>query len=69
MLVLSRRLDQAIIIAGQVRVTVLAITPSRVEIGVEATREILFDREEVHLRRQGPAMATPDEAQMQLSDG
>jgi carbon storage regulator len=52
MLVLSRRLNQAIVIAGQVRVTVLAITPSRVEIGVEAPREITVDREEIHLRRQ-----------------
>ena len=33
MLVLSRRLNQAIVIAGEVRVTVLAITPSRVELG------------------------------------
>ena len=52
MLVLSRRLNQAIVIGGEVRVTVLAITPSRVEIGVEAPREIMVDREEVHLRRQ-----------------
>jgi carbon storage regulator CsrA len=52
MLVLSRRLKQAIVIAGQVRVTVLAITPSRVELGVEAPREITVDREEIHLRRQ-----------------
>jgi carbon storage regulator CsrA len=35
-----------------VRVTVLAITPSRVELGVEAPREVMVDREEIHLRRQ-----------------
>jgi carbon storage regulator len=52
MLVLSRRLNQAIVIAGQVRVTVRAITPSRVELGVEAPRVITVDREEIHLRRQ-----------------
>lgn len=52
MLVLSRRLKQAIVIGGEVRVTILAITPSRVEIGVEAPREIMVDREEIHLRRQ-----------------
>lgn len=68
MLVLSRRLDQAIVIAGQVRVTVLAITPSRVELGVEAPQEILVDREEIHLRRQAAAIATSDESQEQLSD-
>ena len=52
MLVLSRRLNQAIVIAGEVRVTVLAITPSRVELGVEAPRQITVDREEIHQRRQ-----------------
>ena len=52
MLVLSRRLNQSFVIGGAVRVTVLAITPSRVEIGVEAPREIMVDREEIHLRRQ-----------------
>jgi carbon storage regulator CsrA len=52
MLVLSRRLKQAIVIAGEVRVTVLAITPSRVELGVEAPREVMVDREEIHVKRQ-----------------
>ena len=51
MLVLSRRLNQSIVIGGAVRVTVLAITPSRVEIGVEAPREIMVDREEIHVKR------------------
>jgi carbon storage regulator len=52
MLVLSRRLNQSIVIGGEVRVTVLAISPSRVELGVEAPRQIKVDREEIHLRRQ-----------------
>jgi len=52
MLVLSRRLNQTIVIAGRVRVTVLAITRSRVELGVEAPLQITVDREEIHLRRQ-----------------
>ena len=52
MLVLSRRLNQSIVIGGEVRVTVLAISPSRVELGVEAPRQITVDREEIHLRRQ-----------------
>jgi len=62
MLVLSRRLNQAIVIGGEVRVTVLAITPGRVEIGVEAPREILVDREEVHIQRQeGRILAANEE--------
>jgi len=51
MLVLSRRLNQTIVIAGRVRVTVLAITPNRVELGIEAPLQIAVDREEIHLRR------------------
>jgi carbon storage regulator len=51
MLVLSRHLNQTIVIAGHVRVTVLAITPNRVELGVEAPPQIAVDREEIHLRR------------------
>jgi carbon storage regulator len=61
MLVLSRRLNQTIVIAGRVRVTVLAITPNRVEIGVEAPLQIAVDREEVHLRRQIEAPARASE--------
>ncbi len=52
MLVLSRRLNQSIVIGGEVRVTVLAISPSRIELGVEAPRQVTVDREEIHLRRQ-----------------
>lgn len=52
MLVLSRRLNQSIVIGGHVRVTVLAITPTRIELGVEAPLQIAVDREEIHLRRQ-----------------
>ena len=51
MLVLSRRLNQTIVIAGRVRVTVLTITPNRVELGVEAPLQIAVDREEIHLQR------------------
>jgi len=51
MLVLSRRLNQTIVIAGRVRVTVLAISPNRVELGVEAPLQIAVDREEIHDRK------------------
>jgi carbon storage regulator len=60
MLVLSRRLNQTIVIAGHVRVTVLAITPNRVEIGVEAPLQIPVDREEIHVRRRTQKSARQD---------
>ena len=64
MLVLSRRLNQTIVIGGRVRVTVLAITPNRVELGVEAPLQIAVDREEIHLRRQSaqPAVNAKSES-------
>lgn len=61
MLVLSRRLNQSIVIAGEVRVTVLAISPSRIELGVEAPRQITVDREEIHLRRQFEGDRSPND--------
>ena len=51
MLVLSRRLQEAIVIAGRIKVTVLAISPTRVDLGVEAPSDIAIDREEIHLRK------------------
>lgn len=58
MLVLSRHLNESIIIAKEVKVTVLRITPTRVELGVDAESHVLVDREEIHLRRQAAGVAT-----------
>lgn len=52
MLVLARHLNESIIIAKEVRVTVLRISPNRVELGVDAGPDVSVDREEVHLRKQ-----------------
>lgn len=51
MLVLARRLNESIIIAEEVRVTVLKISPSRIILGVDAASDVSIDREEVHLRK------------------
>lgn len=51
MLVLSRRSQQAVLIGGRVKVTVLSISHSYVELGIEAPPHIAIDREEVHLRK------------------
>lgn len=67
MLVLTRRLNQSIIIAREVRVTVLKISPSRIELGVEAEADIPIDREEIHLRKQAAAMAAGGNAKERLS--
>jgi carbon storage regulator len=51
MLVLTRRVGEEIIIDGRIRVTVTQIVGDKVRIGVEAPRDVVVDRSEVHERR------------------
>ncbi|HTV72637.1 MAG TPA: carbon storage regulator CsrA [Candidatus Acidoferrales bacterium] len=48
MLVLSRKLNQAIMIGDDVRVIVVAVDRDQVKIGIEAPREISVHRSEVY---------------------
>lgn len=47
MLVLSRKINEAILIADNIRVTVVAIRGNQVRIGIEAPPEVPVFREEV----------------------
>ena len=60
MLVLSRRVDEAIVIAGKVRVVVAEVTGGRVRLGVQAPRDVTVDREEVHVQKAGPSRGPPE---------
>lgn len=51
MLVLTRRPGEEIVIAGEVRVTVLAIHGQKVRLGVSAPRSVVVDRQEMAARR------------------
>ena len=51
MLVLTRRIGEEVIIAGDIRVTVVAVTGDRVRLGVAAPESVRVDRREVHDRR------------------
>jgi len=51
MLVLSRRLGEEIVIAGHIRVKVVAVQGNRVKLGVVAPEEVTVHREEVFRRR------------------
>lgn len=51
MLILSRRFRQSVVIGGRVKVTVVAIAPNHVELGIQAPQHIVVDREEIHLRK------------------
>lgn len=59
MLILSRRIDEVVVIDHRIRVRVLSISGDRVRLGFEAPKDVPIDREEVWL--QVPQVqATPD---------
>jgi carbon storage regulator len=51
MLVLTRNLNETIVIDGSIRVTVLGIKGNKVRIGIAAPDHVPVDREEVAKRR------------------
>ncbi len=53
MLILSRRMQESIVIDGNITVTVIHIGPGKVRLGIEAPPEVAVDRKEVHERKQG----------------
>lgn len=54
MLVLTRRVGEAILIDELTRVTVMAIDGNRIRLGISAPEQVRVDREEVHDRRVEP---------------
>lgn len=66
MLILARRVGQRIVVAGDIWITVLAITPSRVDIGFEAPPDVPVDREEIHLKRQRQRQHPPRDEEILL---
>ena len=60
MLVLTRKVKEAIVIAGKVRVVVAEVQGEKVRLGVDAPRDVTVDREEIHLRKVRPTRGPPE---------
>lgn len=60
MLVLSRKLNQSIMVGDDVRIVVVSVDRDTVKLGIEAPREITVHRSEVYdeIRRANEAAAT-----------
>ena len=48
MLVLSRRMGESLIIADDIRLTILGVSGGQVRLGIEAPKEISIHREEIY---------------------
>lgn len=55
MLVLTRRVQETVMIGPDVRVTVLGVKGAQVRIGIEAPRSVAVDREEIFNRKRHEA--------------
>jgi carbon storage regulator len=66
MLVLTRKPGETIIIADNIRITVVGVGPGRVKIGIEAPPSVKVDRQEVHEKRQAEAAPPPAEVPQPL---
>lgn len=58
MLVLSRKLNESIIIGDNIRVTVSLIRGDTVRLGIEAPRDVSVHREEIYINIQREADTT-----------
>jgi carbon storage regulator len=51
MLVLTRKRGEGIVIGSDIRIKVLAVDGGKVRIGINAPKDVIVDRQEVHDRR------------------
>ena len=52
MLVLTRKLNEEIVIGDNIRITIVEVAPGRVKIGVSAPKSVRVDRAEIHEKKQ-----------------
>jgi carbon storage regulator len=61
MLILSRKVDQSIVIGGPARITLIKILGDKVRLGVDAADDVSVDRDEIYQRKlaEGPIHGAP----------
>lgn len=57
MLVLTRKLNQEIVIGDDIRITIVAVGNDQVKLGITAPRSIPVHRSEIYREKQGLAVA------------
>jgi carbon storage regulator len=59
MLVLTRKVNEEIVIGNDIRITIVEVAPGRVKIGIQAPRSVPVDRGEIHEQKQAEAVQKP----------
>jgi carbon storage regulator len=68
MLVLTRKLNQSIMIGDDIEITVLSTAGDKVRIGIQAPRDIPVFRKEIYLEIQQENMAEGSSARAEVED-
>ena len=59
MLILTRKVNESLIIGDDIRLTILGIKGNQIRVGIDAPSDVSIHREEVYLRIQGEAGNQP----------
>lgn len=63
MLILTRRPSETVYIGEQITITVLGVVGNQVRFGIEAPRDIVIDRAEIHERKKQQRQAAAQDDQ------